>query len=161
MYFLTQYHRNAPYTMTKHAMFLEYIRNIRARQHMNQIVKITVQCVHQSVDSNHSLSHQWSIDLSMICWSRFSQQDAHSHYEIVQAGNRSANIPAVLQSSSLNIRIQIKNKLTRSKLIVFLTCDNQFCLFERCWKLIYAQGGIRFLLDRTVKPKDVISCAIK
>jgi len=51
-----------------------------ARQQVNQIIKTTVPCAHHSLEPQpsvctaFSLSRNWSIDLSVICWSRFSQQ---------------------------------------------------------------------------------------
>jgi len=81
---LSQYHRNSRYTMAKRTNVLRtHMLHNRARQQINQIVKTTVQYVHHSVKPQPSVCHamQWSVDLLMICWSRFSQQVRLCHWD--------------------------------------------------------------------------------
>ena len=70
-------------------MFLECIYYIRATQQMNQILKITVQCVHHSVKPQPSVyyaSDNRSVDDLLV---KILPAGAHSVFDIVQVGNRS------------------------------------------------------------------------
>jgi len=90
IYLLSQYHRNAQYIMAKrmHVLKTHTLHN-RAWQQMNQIIKTTVQCIHHSLESQHSVCHATDQQVRYVNYLlvKILPAGVHSVLEIIQIEN--------------------------------------------------------------------------